>query len=66
MVAQEWTKFASTGSIQDYLTYKGHGSREAALSMMAEREEKGGSVRRDGADHNADRYDFICGPGGRI
>ncbi len=66
MVTQEWTKFASTGSIQDYLSYKCHGSGDATLSMMADREQTGGSVRRNGADHNADGHDIIRSPGGRI
>lgn len=71
MVAQEWTKFASTGSIQDYLTYKCHGSGEgvrgdATLSMMADQEQTNGSVRRNGADHNADGHGIIRSPGGRI
>ena len=66
MVTQEWTKFASTGSIQDDLNYKCHGSGDATLSMMADREQTGGSVRRNGADHNADGHGIIRSPGGRI
>lgn len=71
MVAQEWKKFASTGSIQDYLSYKCRRSNEgvsgdATLSMMADRDQTGGSVRRNGADHNADGHGIVRSPGGRI
>lgn len=48
MVEQKWTKFASTGSVQDYLSYKCHQSTEgvsgdATLSLMADREYRSGA-----------------------
>lgn len=71
MVEQKWTKFASTGSVQDYLSYKCHQSTEgvsgdATLSLMADREYRSGSVRKNGAEHNADGHGFISSPSGRI
>lgn len=68
MVDQEWMKFESTGSIQDYLSYKGHLDAEGiygdATVSMAEGRSR--SVYRDGADHSADGHGVIRSPGGRI
>lgn len=71
MVEQEWMKFASTGSIQDYLNYRGRRDSEgvtgaATVSMMADREHISGSVKEYGTDHSADGHGVICSPGGRI
>ncbi len=71
MVEQKWTKFASTGSVQDYLSYKCHQTTEgvcgdATLSLMADREYRSGSVKTNGAEHNADGHGFISSSSGRI
>ena len=45
MIEQEWKRFASTGSIQDYLNYKCHqaggGYGGTAASMMADKDGTG-------------------------
>lgn len=71
MVEQEWMKFVSTGSVQDYLNYRGHQGSEgfrgdATLSMASDREHTGGSVRRNGAGHSADGHGAVSNPGGGI
>ncbi len=71
MADQEWMKFASTGRIQDYLSYKcqqgaGIVSGDAAASFRAGREQTGRSVEGYGKDHSADGHCTICGPGGGI
>ena len=71
MVEQEWMKFASTGSIQDYLDYKCHQGTEgiyggATDAMAADRENMGRSVDRYGADHSADGHGVIVNPSGGI
>ena len=68
MVEQEWMKFASTGSIQDYLNYKGCWnpagvSGDATGFMAADREHISGSVKEYGADHSADGHGVIGRPG---
>ncbi len=67
MVEQEWMKFASTGSVQDYLSYKCHQEAEgfyggATDSLMTERENMGRSVDRYGTDHSADGHGVISNP----
>lgn len=64
MIEPEWMKFQSTGSITDYLSYKGY--RASAESSMAGQEERGRSVEEYGTDHSADRHGTISSPGGRI
>ena len=71
MVEQEWMKFASTGSIQDYLSYKGRQESEglygdATGSLLAGGNGIDRSVTGYGADHNADRYGTVGSPGGGI
>ena len=71
MVEQEWMKFASTGSIQDYLSYKGCRGMEAVLggatdSVLAGRETRGRSVERYGTDHSADGHSVISYPSGGV
>ena len=71
MVEQRWTRFASTGSVQDYLSYKCHQTTEGAcgyatLSLMADREYRSGSVGKNGAEHSAYGHGFISSPSGRI
>ena len=65
MVETEWMKFERTGSITDYLSYKGH-IEGAATSSMIEQEERGRSVAGYGTDHSADGHGVISSPGGRI
>ncbi len=66
MVEQKWTKFASTGSIEDYLSYKCCHGREATRSLMAGMEYRNGGMERYGAEHNADGHGAFRSPGGRI
>lgn len=71
MVEQKWTKFASTGSIEDYLSYKCcHGMEgmggDATRSLMAGMEYRNGGMERYGAEHNADGHGAFRSPGGRI
>lgn len=71
MIEQEWKKFASTGSIHDYLNYKSHQEAEglygdATGAMLAERNCTGRSVKGYGAEHSADRHGVISSPGGGI
>lgn len=71
MIEQEWMKFASTGSIQDYLSYRNHQEAEgiygdATASMMTDKESMGRSVSGYGTDHSADGHGVISSPGGRI
>lgn len=71
MIEQEWMKFASTGSVQDYLSYKSRQEAEsiygdATASMMAGRNSTGRSVKGYGADHSADGHGVISRPGGGI
>lgn len=65
MIEPEWMKFESTGSVTDYLNYKGHMEGGATASMI-EQEEKGRSVAVYGTDHSADGHGVISSPGGRI
>ena len=49
MIEQEWMKFASTGSVKDYLNYKSHQEAEgiygdATSSMLAGRNSTGRGV----------------------
>ena len=67
MVEQEWMKFASTGNIQAYLSYKGHRGTDAVLggatdSVLAGGETIGRSVERYGTDHSADGHSVISYP----
>lgn len=71
MIEQEWKKFASTGSIHDYLNYKSHQEAEgiygdATGSMLAGRNSTGRSVKGYGADHSADGHGVISGSDRRI
>ena len=71
MIEQEWMKFASTGSIQDYLSYKCHQEAEgiygdATAAMTTDRENLGRSVKKYGAEHSADWHSIISSPSGRI
>lgn len=71
MIEQEWKRFASTGSIQDYLNYKSCQEAEgingdATSAMLAGRNSTGRSVNRYGADHSADGHGVVSGPGGGI
>ncbi len=71
MVEQKWTRFASTGSIEDYLSYKCcHGMEgmggDATRALMAGREYRNGGMERNGAEHNADGHGAFGSPGGRI
>ncbi len=71
MIEQEWMKFASTGIVQDYLSYKGHQGAEgiygdATASMMAGRDSTGGSVNRYGADHSVDGHGTFSSPSGGV
>lgn len=71
MIEQEWKRFASTGSIEDYLNYKSHqGAKgiygDATDAMLAGRNSTGRSVNGNGADHNADWHGAVSGPGGGI
>lgn len=68
MIEQEWMKFASTGSVQDYLSYRSHQEAEcvygdATASMLAGRNGAGRSVNGYGADHSADGHGVIGRPG---
>lgn len=68
MIEQEWKRFVSTGSVQDYLNYKSHQEAEgiygdATGAMLAGRNSTGRSVRGYGADHNADGHGAFSGPG---
>lgn len=65
MIEPEWMKFESTGSVTDYLSYKGH-VEGGATSSMIEQEKKGRSVAVYGTDHSADGHGVISSPGGRI
>ena len=64
MIEPEWMKFESTGSITDYLSYKGCVD-DLATSSVIKQEEKGRSVAEYGTDHSADGYGAISGTGGR-
>ena len=71
MVEQEWMKFASTGSVQDYLSYRSHQEAEsvygdATASMLAGRNSTGRSVKGYGSDHSADGYGAVSSPSGRM
>ena len=70
MVEQEWMKFASTGCIQDYLSYKSHqkaeGIYEDAADLKMVSESTGRSVTGYGADHSADRHGAVSSPRGGI
>lgn len=71
MIEQEWKRFASTGSIQDYLNYKSHQEAEgiygdATGAMLAGRNSTGRSVKKNGADHSADGHGIVGGPGGGV
>ena len=66
MVEQKWTKFASTGSIEDYLSYKCCQGGDATRSLMAGMEYRNGGMERYGAEHNADGHGAFRSPGGRI
>lgn len=68
MIEAEWKRFESTGSIKDYLSYRGHtdGVYGDATSSMIEREGRSRSVTEHGADHSADGHGVISSPGGRI
>ncbi len=71
MIEQEWMKFASTGSVQDYLSYRSHQETEsvckdAAVSMLAGRNSTGRSVKGYGADHSVDGHGVISRPSGGI
>ncbi len=57
MVEQEWMKFASTGSVQDYLSYR---CRLGEDFGEAGRETMGRSVNRYGTEHSADGHGDIC------
>lgn len=63
MIETEWMKFQSTGSVTDYLNYKGC-MEKTATSSMEEQEEKGRSVTEYGTDHSADGHGVISSPGG--
>ncbi len=45
MVEQEWMKFASTGSIQDYLSYKGRRGTDAVLGGATDSVLAGGETK---------------------
>ncbi len=60
----EWMKFESTGSIGDYLSYKGH--MDDVVTSSVEQEGKGRGVVENGAYHSADGHGVISSPGGRI
>ncbi len=67
MIDREWIKFASTGSIQAYLDYRDslradglYGGK--APSGEEAREDAGGSVKWNGAEHTADRHGAVGGP----
>ena len=71
MVEQEWMKFVSTGSVQDYLSYRSHQGSEgfygdATLTMAADKEHTSGSVSRDGAVHSSDGHGIVSNPSGVI
>ncbi len=71
MIEQEWMKFASTGSVRDYLDYKSHQGvericKDATNSMLAGRNSTGRSVNGYGASHSADRHGVVGSPGGGI
>ena len=68
MIEQEWMKFASTGSVKDYLSYKGHQEAEgdATGSMLAGKNSTGRSVNGYGAGHRADGHGIVSSPGGGI
>ena len=71
MIEQEWMKFASTGSVKDYLNYKSHQEAEgiygdATGAMLAGRNSTGRSVRGYGADHSADGHGVISNPSGGV
>ncbi|MEY8390099.1 hypothetical protein AALA98_01800 [Lachnospiraceae bacterium 45-W7] len=71
MIEQEWMKFASTGSIQDYLSYRCRQGTEgvygdASSSMLAGTDTTGRSVNGYGTDHSADGHGVISSPGGGI
>ena len=71
MIEQEWIKFSSTGSIEDYLSYKSHQEaesayRDASASMLAGSNGLDRSVNGYGADHSADGHGVISSPGGGI
>lgn len=71
MIEQEWMKFASTGSVKDYLNYKSHQEAEgiygdATSSMLAGRNSTGRSENGYGAGHRTDRYGVGGNPGGGI
>lgn len=71
MVEQKWTRFASTGSIEDYLSYKCcHGMEgmagDATRSRMADRAYRNGGMEQYGAKHNADGHGAFGSPSGRI
>ena len=71
MIEQEWMKFASTGSVRDYLSYKSHQEAEgiygdATNSMLAGRNSTGRSVNSYGTGHRADGYGVVGIPGGGI
>lgn len=65
MIEPEWMKFESTGSVTDYLRFKGQLTETDAAIRRAQ-EEKGRSVTEDGTDHSADRHGVIGSSGGRI
>ncbi len=71
MIEQEWKRFASTGSIHDYLNYKSHQEAEgiygdATGAMLAGRDPIDRSVNIYGADHSADGHGAVSSPGGGI
>lgn len=70
MIEQEWMKFASTGSIQDYLSYRcrqgAQGVYGDAASMLAAKDSTGRSVSEYGTDRSADGHGVICRPSGGI
>lgn len=71
MVDQEWMKFASTGRIEDYLSYRCRQEPEgfyggAADSVMAGRENMGRSVDGYGTGHSADGHGVISNPSGGV
>ena len=63
MVEQEWMKFASTGSVQDYLSYRGH---KEAWPIAEDRENRGRSVNRYGTEDSADGHGAASNASGGI
>lgn len=63
MMEPEWMQFENTGSIIDYLRYKGQVD-DVAVSI--EEKGKGRSVTENGTYHSADGYGAFSSSGGGI